>query len=325
MLMKVDFVYNNPVKTANYLCFLAKNITRGLYQKGDFYVLPHPEKLNIRTVYFPDLNYSKDFWKKIRDCKSINLGESFPKECVEEVASKLPSKESLGVQKIINSWRLKESEFFKTTDMLFVGSFKNIKSIEVLLTPYGTLGSYYLKGGRLTVTHRTDINPDDIGRKILYLLVKLSNRKNAEIGEPEWLNRKAIISYLLRNTKLKKILPGAKSTSPQKKESELKRESDKYLERLGFNYKNNLVKISQWGKITIADQDINELFTRQEEYVVRILARNRGKIVGFSEFDKVPSLYALSKIIENIRKKISNIGINTEVITTVRGKGYQIN
>lgn len=320
--LKVEFVVNNPQKEAKYLCFLAKDITKGLYQKDNFYVLPYAEKLNIKAVYFPDLKYSKDFWKKISDCKNMGLGGKFPKECTEEVLAKLPKSNRQNSSKIISSWRKIEKSYFDEMDNLFVGKSVRIKSVEILLTEYGTLGSFNILNGSFVATHRTDIHPDDIGRKILYLFTKFATKENAEIGENAWYERRTIVNHLLEHTKLRRILPGARNTAPRKKEAQLKKDSDVYLAKLGFCQNTHIIKISQWGKITINDKDINQVFTQQEEQILKTLIKNKGEIVTFSDFDKIPSLYALAKVMENIREKIRNLGINREIITTVRGKGY---
>lgn len=55
------------------------------------------------------------------------------------------------------------------------------------------------------------------------------------------------------------------------------------------------------------------------------------KLVSFNEVadaiwndasDEKFSLYSLSKFAEKIRKKLENLGIQKELIKTVRGKGY---
>ena len=308
---------------AEYICFLAKNISKGYYQKGGFYVLPYPEKQNNKAVYFPDLAYSKSFWLKIAKCRNKDLGKAFPKECIHEVSKKLP-KTDLKSKQPESAWKAKERRFIATLNILLPNQLKKIKSTKILFTRYGTLGSFNIIGDKIILTHRVDIHPDDIGRKILYCLVMFTTKKKAEIGEVEWYKRRMIVNFLLGNTMLKNIIPNAKASGPKKKELALQKDGQEHLKKLGFWVNGSLIKISQWGKITIAGNDIAKIFTKQEEYIIKILVGNRGQIVGFDEFLKIPSPYALSKAIETIRKKIQNLGINTEIITTVRGKGYTI-
>lgn len=323
--LKVNFITDDLQKEAEYLCFLARNICKGIYSKDSFYVLPYLEKLNIKAVYFPDLGYSRDFWRKINISKNNDFGGNYPEECVGEVLSKLTKSKSNNFDKLIREWKQKEPDFFNIIDILFDNQTSKIKGINIILTEYGTLGSFNVKDGNFIATHRVDIHSDDIGRKILYMLIKMVTKKSTEIGENDWYQRRAIANYILEHSKLNRIIPNAKNTAPKKKESILKKDSANYLKKLGFYPENQVFKISQWGKVTIRNKDISKIFTTSEEQVVKVLLKNKGEIVNFIEFSSIPSLYALAKVIENIRTKIRDLGINKEVITTVRGRGYLLN
>ncbi len=323
--LKVNFIVDYSQKEALYICFLAKNISRGLYSKDNFYVLPYLEKQNIKAVYFPYLKLSKIFWKEIANSSCGNFGDNFPNSCVEEVMSKLPQSKTTNLQKIIDEWRKKEDSFFTICETLFYGQTQNIKSIEFLLTEYGTLGSFMVKDGNMTATYRIDIDADGVGRKLLYMFTKMATKTATEIGEDIWYQRRTIVNYMLEHTELRNLLPMAKNTAPRKRELILKNDSENYLSKLGFNFKDHVFKVSQWGKITIKDKDVSQIFTAQEEVIIKNLIKNKGEIVGFNDFDQIPSLYALAKVIENIRRKIKDLGINKEIVTTIRGKGYLIN
>lgn len=322
--MEVNFIYNDLEKEAEYICFLAKSISKGYYQNGSFHVLPYLENMNNKAVFFPDLNYSQNFWNKIIACPNKDLGKPFPKECIDEVLGKLPKTKIINATKIINEWQKKEKVFFTALSKIFKNNDLNL-DIDILITNYGTLGSFKVLKNKFYITHRIDNHPDDIGRKILYCLVRNHLKRTAEIDEPEWYKRRDIVEYLLNNTNLKSIILNTKTTAPRKKEQELIKGSEEYLNKLGFSSKNHVVKVSGWGKITIEGKEIEKILTPKEFYVVKKLTTNKGRVVDFSEFDKIPSLYALSKTIENIRKKLRNLGINKEIIFTKRGKGYFIN
>lgn len=98
---------------------------------------------------------------------------------------------------------------------------------------------------------------------------------------------------------------------------ELIEKSNKYLEKLGFSKK------------TVIDST-NPIFTEKESLLLEELINNQGKILTFEKcseilwedesFEKF-SLEAIAKVIENIRKKIRELGINKEVIFTKRGSG----
>lgn len=272
---------------AEYICFLAKNISRGIYQSGGFCVLPYFVN-NLKAVYFPDLGYSSDFWNEIKKCKSTNLGENYPKIAVQEVVSRLKTDNFSAL--------VKDSEF----------------DYELLNTEYGTVGSYFVKGLQVFITQRVGNSRQDLEKTLLLAKLKLRNKDNVEIGEIGWHKRQAVADYFYVAQKSKLSL------------SQIK-DSEKYLTKLGFPDRDTVFKVSQWGKVTINGKDINQIFTPQEEQTIKFLLKNKGEIVGFNDFENAPSLYALAKVIENIRKKIRDLGLNKEVITTVRGKGYLLN
>jgi hypothetical protein len=318
---KVEFVANDPYLEANYICFLAKSIIKGNFQAGDFFVLPYVEKGHPKSVYFPDLGYSREFWRKIAVTKNDDLVDAFPKDCVDEVVSKLP-KRKINHEKIVSDWRKIEKRFFGTINTIFADKIKDVKSIKFLITKYGTVGSFYPDNGIFYGTHRIDIHSDIIGNKIVYLFVKTIRPSSMEIGENEWYIKRAIVEFLIDATELRRILPHCKRYLDCKRQEKLQEDSYKYLKKLGFYKNEDIVEISQWGNITVCGKDIKSFFSKQEEKIFRVLVKNRGSVTTFLDFNTVPSLYALAKLIESMRRKIRNLGVNKEVITTVRGKGY---
>ncbi len=259
---------------ADYICFIAKDITRGLYQNGGFYVVPkyidHP-----KSVYFPDLNYSSKFWSLISKCKACDLGDKFPKEAVNEVDSKIKANKSKRI------------------------THKGI-TFDLLETEYGTVGSF----NKYVMTNRIGNSKKEFEKTFTLMKLLLKNKDRGEIGDVVWHKRNAVIEYLFGKFKSQEPL-------------ELAQESEKYLEKLGFSNKTILIKLNN--------------LTKQEEDILNLLQQNEGNIVSFDEIanalwknkvDEKFSLEAMAKVIENLRKKIRQSGINKEVIFTKRGSGY---
>ena len=74
--------------------------------------------------------------------------------------------------------------------------------------------------------------------------------------------------------------------------------------------------------------------TTQEKNILTQLEKNRNHITTFEEIGKAMwgnnwaknySLYAISKAIQRLRKKLHKNGFPTEVIHTERKKGYMLN
>lgn len=259
---------------ADYICFLAKDITLEYFQNGGFYVLPEFNN-DRKAVYFPNLNYTSKFWSLISKCKARDLGDVFPKEAVAEVASKI---------------KLNKSKRITHDGITF----------DLLETEYGTVGSY----DKYVMTHRKDNSRQEFEKTFTLMKLLLKNKDRGEIGDVIWHKRNAIIEYLFGKFKSKESL-------------ELAKQSEKYLEKLGFGSKIEIPEIKS--------------LTRQEEDVLNLLKRNQGEIVTFDEVanclwkersDDKFSLEAMAKVVENLRKKIKAKRINKELIFTKRGSGY---
>lgn len=267
---------------ADYICFLAKNISRGLYQNGGFCVLPYLVN-DKKAVYFPDLDYSKDFWNLIKKCRAMNLGEDFPEKAIKEVFKKLKN--------------VKNSRLIKKDSLV----------INLLETEYGTPGSYFVNKNTVYMTQRIGNSKADFDRTLLSVKLKIKNKDKAEIGEINWYKRQGVIEYLFGKIKSKLSAIHIK-------------DSNEYLNKFGFSQTE--IKINY------------KIFTKQEENLIKELISLNGEILTFDQtaeilwrdnsFDKY-SPQAMAKVIENLRKKIRNQGINRELIFTKRGRGYYLN
>lgn len=270
---------------ADYLCFLAKSISLGLYQSGGFYIVPEftPNKL---AVYFPDLNYSTKFWNLIKKCKSKNLGDNYPPNALKEIAAKIIAKESSVLKK----------------DGL---------EIELLNTEYGTSGSYFTKKKRsgiykVYVTQRIDNTKEDLQRTVLLVKLKIKNQDHAEIGTVNWHKRNGVAEYFF-----------GKSNAFVSDDLVVK--SNSYLKKLGFNNNKLLYNLNS-NEFTPQETELLKYLKENEGKIVSF-DKTAEILWKDNSYDKY-SPQAMAKVIENMRKKIRGLGINKEVIFTKRGRGY---
>ncbi len=323
MKPKITFVNSNREKEANYICFLAKNITRNLYQDGGFIVLPSPIK-HEKSVYFPDLRHSPRFWNSIKNTKSIDYNDRFPEVAVVEIIDKLKSKTQ-------NKRQLDLTEFWTLCERYYGNSpkFNKIRSIDIFETEYGTSGSWDIVYEKdyidITITWRTDFPPSNLIRTLLLALYTIVTGRKAEIGEDYWFERRAVVEFLLKYSEFSNGYKALK----QALDSSLLTESELYLEKLGFPSKPCIS--SKRGSLFVSDYNLESILSKQEYTILQYLYSENGSLVTFDALaevlwkdnsDEKFSLYAIAKVIENIRKKIRLLGVNKEVIVTVRGKGY---
>ncbi len=320
---------------ANYLCYLGKQIACGFYQDRRFLVLPKLVEKETRVVYFPDLPYPKEFWGQVSKFKQDQEVFFFEKETVEVAVKLLSLQEELLLHKSSSLemlWRKKEKEFFDTCkEFLPKFPLNQIRTINVLVSPFGTVGSFHFKRtGKFydfTITVRSDFGPAQIAESILSLMFWIENTV------PKltlWYQTEANVDFLLTKTKLGAIfdfsyiptvsalpdLPAGRQEIP----ANLVAESENYLKKLGFPIK------------PILDIPLNK-FTPNEKRILGGFIANKNKILTYDQIGEIFwgndeaaldkfNLYSIAKIMEKIRKKIKDHGIYQELIYTVRGQGY---
>lgn len=302
---------------ARYICFLAKGIVDGIYQKGNFTVLPYQVPGNFWTVYFPDLDYSREFWQEIAKTQHDDYSKQFPKRAEDEVLSKLKINLS---NELESSWNTGESEFWKLCKEFldWNKTIDKVKEVRIMPTSFGTFGSYHPNISKseylLSLSTRSDTNTGNIVHLLLLNLYTVSFRDASEIGEIDWYKRQAVTEYLAKKTSFSKLFSITKTGITTGKHVT---DSNLYLSKLGFpqaidrNYNLlenilttkervlfNLLKI---GKLTLYDEIGDALWPNQD--------------------DKF-SLYAITKLIEGLRQKMRTVGLDSSILKTSKGQGY---
>jgi hypothetical protein len=321
------------------LAFNAKCLSEGYYRKGDFLILPYRVVFPYYNVYFPDFPYTSNFWSRIKNSSNEDFGYPYHKDVLSELNKyiNLPKDSDLKTEKNITQWKIYEERFLVGLTKIFSQKtiLSKITSIEITVTRFGTPSSYYLynqKGKhKIICSHRLDYHPAFIAKTILLALYTLSIRENSEIGEIHWFEKQAFVDFTLNNTILKDIFPPdifkSKNSTPNL-ENYIK-DSYNFLNKLGFIGQKAITLKD--GLIYISNVDTDHLFTPCEKLLLQELLTKQGRIVSFESAAKVVwadklderfSLYALAKIVENLRKKLYSAGINNNILKTVRKKGY---
>jgi DNA-binding winged helix-turn-helix (wHTH) protein len=199
-------------------------------------------------------------------------------------------------------------------------SIDKINKIEVLPTPFGSVGSFFFDrvGSKFNfkLTIRDDFGPAQIAETILTNLIWIDHpTPNLAV----WHQTEAIVDFVLTKSKLAKIFSYSYiptiSAMPEISKNYIS-ESETYLKKLGF---------------PIKPVELDVKFTPTEKRIFEGIVSKKGQIVTYDQIgdwfwgenalDKY-SLYSVAKIMEKIRKKIKDQGIYQELIYTVRGQGY---
>lgn len=323
----VSFIENDKGALAAYFCYIAKSIQLGKYPKGNYVVLPDLIRKNPLSVHFPRFPYSHRFWKLIVRQERYSVPGPFPTQAMREVLSFLTEYQAPDTDRQKELWYQKKRQFAQTvSDVMDTSSLLgNIGSIRVLITEFGTLGSFSVvpqAAGKWTLvcTWRTDADVTDFFRTILqaFILTRQGSGPQVDVGGLGWFEREAILRFFLTQTKLKQYASGRRLAKPTE---HLIRESGLYLASLGFPV--------QWR----IDPSFTNRLTNQERVLWTYLLAKTNHIVSFDEAanvvwkadtDEKFSLYALAKLVENIRRKLRNFGIHHDVLVTIRRQGYMV-
>jgi len=329
-------VFDKPQKDlqARHLCFLAKNIAGGDFARGGFWVLPYCAQGNPNTVYFPDLGYSGQFWKEISKSPNIDLCKPFPKLAIAE-ASNLIQSIMHTENTLRQQWLGIEEKFFSyCLDFLILDdTLQELEAIEIMQSQYGTAGSYDFKKGKsgqiLYIIIRSDMGLSKLIQVLLMAFWTKQTRQRAEIQEYKWLNKMATVEFLIRNTVFSTLAKDENCNAIGNIKN-ISHDSKKYLDELGFPAISELHSGPR-GITGRSGEVLGHFFTDQESELLKYFIAKKDEIVDFDVIagvlwkeaaDDKFSLYAIAKVIENIRKKLHNLGINREIIHTVRKRGY---
>jgi hypothetical protein len=339
--MKYIWRYSKETEAAN-IIFTCSSLSRKFYFKAGYFVTSNPlSYVHEKSVYLPAINYNsiKNFWRNVSK-KEYNVGEFKPKDIVTEISQLLPENELLKekeIEKIKKNWEKVKNEFEKYYKFMFPKVYQKVKKILIMPTKYGSIGSYSYqkiqKEQYIPVYVRSDC-PIDV---IIHLILLATVHHTHFLGDPnerkmiktkKWFKKQEIADFLIRNTSFKTLTKNFPKDTPIS--DEILKESKKYLQFLGF-YQNINLSIKGKNVIETFSNRILKNFTKSEENILKLLIRHKSRITSFEQIamrlwgkrvEKKYSLYAITRLIADLRQKIRDNGIYNEVIHTQRGKGY---
>lgn len=323
---------HNQETEAIRLLHAAYQINSRFYINKGFFVLPFNIAKNPKVVYFPDLEYKKikGFWKKSKMMTEELIHED--KTIVNDLI-KITPEENVNILKIKKTWAKMESRFWKYIFELLPEYFKNIKTVEIRITNYGSIATAYStwvnNSSKIIIYVRADADPSHIAEAILMDRIY---KKYLKINYLSWIEIESIIDFLMTETPLAELFASYKATIPalkQKQQGELAKQSEKYLKLLGF--KAEPIFAIKEEKIFCKNQSINHLLTTKEELILKLLLNKNREIVTFDEmaekiwgtewYDRF-SPYAIAKLVQRLREKIESLETSPEIIQAIKKKGY---
>lgn len=316
---------------AVFLTSVAKSIYNGFYPNKGYFVLPHTFPCS-HAVCFPDLPYGQKFWKSFRN-PELKIGpytQNTPINIAESLTPRIKNSQDREPE-----WRSYETEFwdiFLSIGLLTTG-LSEVSDIKIVPITFGTGGSmiisYHPDGRkRLTLSLRNDHPVNCIADMIIKELLVLKDMSHY-INRYE--DRQAVGRFIMNEPRLVNLFAPDKKRHPLQEfvPLDLQRESKKYLEKLGFAEKPKVKYIN--GVFLVNSKRLDRQVTSQEFDLFALLWKNQNRPVSHDEIakaiwknnaDEKYSLWAITKMVERLRKKLRKAGLGKEVIQTKRLSGY---
>jgi hypothetical protein len=167
-----------------------------------------------------------------------------------------------------------------------------------------------------------------------------SNRNTPGLTHPTidssiWYRFEGLSDFLMTHSQLGKLFGNQfvpTVTSQRDLSPVLIQESQAYLAKLGFP-PNSICKTKD-NLLVINNQPVYNHFTQTEKRILTSMISQKNSILSYDEIgdlfwgeddsaDKF-NLYSIAKIMEKIRRKLKDCGVNQDLIYTIRGQGYML-
>ncbi|MFZ6022585.1 MAG: winged helix-turn-helix domain-containing protein [Patescibacteria group bacterium] len=325
----------SPESEAQRVVFVAQMIQSYFYQIKGFLVLPDIATDSVNTIYFPNLPivHHPYFWKKVFEEGQVEGNIS--RDIIEQIKTELPK---VSPPTLIQSqWDKVAPEFWNHLQTYLPEVSAKINKLVIRQTAYGSRASGVRKKksqpGEVTIYLRFDAKLSHIPAAIF--IATLDNiHKNGLLYGFNWEERQAIGDFLLCHTSLAGLFPKHESTilAVRKEPTlELRNQSRAFLTSLGFPPK-RLFTVDDTRQVAINEERLP--LRPKEKEVMSLLIEKRNQIVSANdiaerlwaeEAQSKYSLYAISKVVERLRKQVQAHGIFPGIIETRRGQGFVLN
>ena len=306
------------------------------FQYHKFLVLPYPR---YKCIYLPEIEYS--VVKKLAIEPSYHA-DDYKKEVIDALQmqlNRLSLTKQISMEEFKRSTTLIKKKLEIKTKNIFPELWKKIDNIEVIITQFGSDGSFDFKKinnkYRIYIWIRnTGCSLDQAVSHFIHCYVSafvLISTNIADSLSTQWKYREAIIDFLMKNV-FNEVYDDVSVTLPHIESSqrtdEIEQESEKYLKKLNLNIQPPQIK-KRDDVYYINDKKI-DIHSKKELALFDLLYKNKNNFVTkdtilSSLYDELEgSDWSVSKLVERLRKKIENNAITIPLIKTSRNMGYKL-
>lgn len=138
------------------------------------------------------------------------------------------------------------------------------------------------------------------------------------------------MDFIMTRPAMKKLFPHFEPVFSQlsRVSKKVRAESEKYVQSLGLATPTPTFNIVD-GKIIVKGKVAGKELTKKEKTVLKLLVTRMGDLVTYDELadavwgaGEFKTFWALNKLIERMRPKLSPLGVDGHTIESVRGQGY---
>lgn len=313
---------------AQRILYTARQIAHGFYQQHNFFVLPKlTGTAKCATVVFPNLHYCSihNFWSRVKNIDIDHLPLAVEPKLFEQIKALLDFKPP-EFKAVKAKWQKAETEILRAINRLIPSPDGLIRSLTVWPTNYGTTCSFNLTEkypAEIKIFLRNDCGVRQITEAILTSLIRKKTERDLGAGWNEtelitdWLTSCSFLTKIINKYTEGQYAPTlALTRNPQN--GRLLKQSIAYLKKLGVGQ--------------TPPPELNRLanLSLREKNLLKVLLEKRGQIISLDEINDIISasggpefsLYAISKTLERLRKKLEENNLPGALVQTVRKQGW---
>ncbi|MFZ2199869.1 MAG: helix-turn-helix domain-containing protein [Microgenomates group bacterium] len=228
------------------------------------------------------------------------------------------------VEEIETEWKRVEESFWEELDHYLPEARIIHKEVVVDIGRIGTISSCYWTEKHYYL--RVDRSIGDLAAMIINRVLFVERNS---IGLT-WSKRESLMDFIMTRPAMKKLFPKFDPVFHQlsKVPPKMRKESKNYVRSLGIAPTTKELEVKN-GKILINGVVVAKELTKQEKEIMKQMIKKTGEIVTYDELADIiwgegefKTFWALNKMMQRLRNRLSKLDIESVKIEVVRGQGY---
>lgn len=325
---------------ANRILQTCVGVLNGFFISRGNIPLPRLIPADGRIVYLPNLPYSKidDYWDQLKQCDGLSLFEdtSHPlRQPIQDLlASYKQAREPVNYEEIKQSWEKISDSFWQTIEHIFPQIEGTNIHLHIIPTVYGNRTSFRVISSdddgqqEIWVWYRVDMPLGQLAEGIVSALL-VNNMRHTGYS---WEESLSFIDTLFEMTLLHDLFPDYSphaSRVRQPGQSDLIKESHQYLHDLGMDERTSWHIMD--GNIYWGDEQIVGLDTVENKIMLHLITNHHdvttiddlAQVIWGKDNQKYSEIEII-KHIQDLKSKLRDVGLSSEVIQVQRGRGYML-